>query len=70
MNRGDQSWPPRISRRGCIVEFNRLARKSFDIAQADDATSQEDERAIKTLTDLELVLAAGGDDIICWDPPR
>ena len=70
MVRGGQFRPPRTSERGCIVEFNRLARKSFDIAQADDATSLDDARAIKTLTDLELVLAAGGEEIICWDPPK
>jgi hypothetical protein len=52
------------------MERNRLFRSiSLDLAH-EDADHAREERDLKTLTDLELMLAAGGDDIVCWDPPK
>jgi hypothetical protein len=51
------------------MERIRQLQESFEIAQQ-RAERRRHEKDVQTLTDLELVLVAGGEEIICWDTPK
>jgi len=51
------------------MERNRYIGRNDHVGR--DAEEGNLEKEVRTLTDLELVLAAGGDGPVCWgdDPP-
>ena len=48
------------------MERNFVKDLLKNAAQDDQAAEATLEKDVRTLTDLELVLAGGGDDIPCW----
>lgn len=52
------------------MERNFVKDLLKNAAQDDQAAEATLEKDVRTLTDLELVLAGGGEDIVVWGPPR
>ena len=48
------------------MERNRYLNDQINAANDDRADEAIAEKDVRTLTDLELVLAGGGDGPICW----
>ena len=51
------------------MERIRQLQESFEIAEQ-RAERRRHEKDVQMLTDLELVLVAGGEAVVCWDPPK
>jgi hypothetical protein len=55
---------PRMERNRFVKELQAGINREPSI---EGAITEAD---VRTLTDLELVLAGGGEDVVVWNPPR